>query len=83
MRTLEVTEDIRFHYDSDLETGDVIIETPSGEVRILGEHLLTLVAKAFVAPAKIALHEELGTDSESTIEALRSGTAKELLLGLI
>ena len=83
MRTLEVAEGIRFHYDSDVETGRVIVETPSGEIQLQGEHILAFVAKAFVAPAKIALQEELGTDTESTIETIRQAAPKELLLGLV
>jgi len=83
MRTLEVAEGILFHYDSDVETGDVIIETPQGEIRLQGAHILQFVATAFVAPAKIALHEELGTDSEKTINGLRHASPKELLLGVV
>nr|WP_314711693.1 hypothetical protein [uncultured Comamonas sp.] len=83
MRTLEVGEGILFHYDSDVETGDVIIETPQGEIRLQGAHILQFVATAFVVPAKIALHEELGTDSEKTINGLRQASPKELLLGVV
>lgn len=83
MHTLEATDGTLFHYDSDLPTGDVIIMTAAGEVRVSGESLLQLVAKAYVLPERIKLHEEVGTDSDAKLTELRAADPKELLLGTV
>lgn len=82
MRTFQAEDGTLFHYNADF-SGDVIVATGGAEFRVHGDSLLELVARAFVAPARIRLLEDLGADSEAAIAKLRSADVPALLLNTI
>lgn len=82
MRTLQASDGTRFHYNSDF-SGEVIVETGGAEFRVPGDALLELVARAYVAPARISLLEDLGADSDAAIAKLRAADVPALLLNTI